>query len=227
MLGKNYDPNLAEHQAIKYSIELGNGLPDLTGPKDCQRALKQAGFEVDDFRDLATDPGFSPVPWYQPFFDGWLTTPWAITITNKIVAFLETIRILPTGTHLIHSHLAGGAEGLVEGGKRNLFTPMLFILAQKPPVEEQGNARVASSATSSGKQRKASKSPRKSRTASAKKTPARAKSGDDSDNESIASTVRRRHRTPKKSPSSAKTRTPSSTKKTPRAKSAGKGRRRA
>ena len=69
-LTKKYDKNNPEHRAIKKGIEEGDALPDIWYEADVVDALKQAGFEVLDSRDLAptSDP---ETPWElalsQPF----------------------------------------------------------------------------------------------------------------------------------------------------------------
>ena len=69
-LTKKYDKNNPEHRAIKKGIEEGDALPDIWYEADVVDALKQAGFEVLDARDLAPTSD-RETPWElalsQPF----------------------------------------------------------------------------------------------------------------------------------------------------------------
>ena len=56
------DWNNPAHRKLKAEIEIGNGLPDITYAGAVVDALVDAGFEVQECRDLAPE---SPVPWYR------------------------------------------------------------------------------------------------------------------------------------------------------------------
>ncbi|KAF4361017.1 hypothetical protein F8388_016826 [Cannabis sativa] len=99
---------------VKAEIEIGDGLPDIRLTTKCLEALKQAGFEVVWEKDLAVD---SPVPWYLPL--------------DKSHFSLSSFR-LTAGSQRVQDFLEKAAEGLVEGGKKEIFTPMYFFLARKP-----------------------------------------------------------------------------------------------
>ncbi|KAK8635779.1 hypothetical protein V6N13_004497 [Hibiscus sabdariffa] len=135
-----FDPNNAEHQKIKANIEIGDGLPDIMSTRRCQEALKQAGFEIIWEKDLATD---SPVPWYLPLDKthfSWsnfrVTAPGRFLLRNMVRA-LEFVRIAPKGSLRVQTFLEKAAEGLLEGGKKEIFTPMYFFLARKPISDSQ------------------------------------------------------------------------------------------
>ncbi|MQL73959.1 hypothetical protein Taro_006325 [Colocasia esculenta] len=53
----------------------------------------------------------------------------------KWVKTLEYVGLAPAGSNRVSSFLEKAAEGLVEGGRRGLFTPMYFFLVQKPKQE--------------------------------------------------------------------------------------------
>lgn len=132
-----YDPNNAEHVAIKKGIEVGNGLPDVNPASHVIDSMRKAGFEVLEWADHAEPDARFPVPWYQPFEPswhprGWKTTKMGIFFTNMMVRLLECVRLAPKGSHKMHTHLATGARTLHAGGKAEIFTPMLFFLARKP-----------------------------------------------------------------------------------------------
>jgi len=133
-----HDPNNREHVRIKKDIELGNSLPDLLRPEEILEALKQAGFEIVEAKDLALfNPEFD-IPWYDSLegkywsISSFKHTPLGIWLTNKLVWTLETIKIAPKGTLDIHNLLHKTAIDLVDGGRTGTFSPMYFFLARKP-----------------------------------------------------------------------------------------------
>ncbi|CAL9152640.1 unnamed protein product [Musa hybrid cultivar] len=131
----HFDPNNQSHQKIKAEIELGNGLPDIKTTRECVDALKLAGFEVVWARDLAVG---SPIPWYSPLdvnrfsLTSFRLTAFGRGITRAMVKALEFVRIAPAGSARVSSFLETAAEGLVEGGRKEIFTPIHFFLARKP-----------------------------------------------------------------------------------------------
>jgi len=138
LITDKYDPNNPEHVRIKKDIELGNSLPDLLRPEDVAEALRQAGFEILEAKDLALfNPEFD-IPWYDSLegkywsISSFKHTPLGIWLTNKLVWALESIKIAPKGTLDIHNLLHKTASDLVDGGKTGTFTPMYFFLARKP-----------------------------------------------------------------------------------------------
>ncbi|VVA25171.1 PREDICTED: cycloartenol-C-24-methyltransferase [Prunus dulcis] len=122
-----FDNNNQEHQKIKAEIEIGDGLPDIRLTGKCLEALKQAGFEVIWENDLAVD---SPQSCFR-------LTAVGRFITKNMVKALEFVGLAPPGSQRVQDFLEKAAEGLVEGGKREIFTPMYFFLARKPLSESQ------------------------------------------------------------------------------------------
>jgi len=53
-------------------------------------------------------------------------------ILRTLTRALETVRVVPRGTSRISDFLNVGADALVRGGETGIFTPMAFMLAQKP-----------------------------------------------------------------------------------------------
>ncbi|KAG4947778.1 hypothetical protein AAZX31_15G258000 [Glycine max] len=131
----SFDPQNPEHQKIKAEIEIGDGLPDIRLTAKCLEALKQAGFEVIWEKDLAVD---SPLPWYLPLdkshfsLSSFRLTAVGRLFTKNMVKVLEYVGLAPKGSLRVQDFLEKAAEGLVEGGKREIFTPMYFFLARKP-----------------------------------------------------------------------------------------------
>uniref|UniRef100_A0A1D1Z1J8 Methyltransferase n=1 Tax=Anthurium amnicola TaxID=1678845 RepID=A0A1D1Z1J8_9ARAE len=136
----SFDPNNESHRKVKAEIELGNGLPDIRSTAQCLEALKLAGFEVIWEKDLAVD---SPVSWYLPLDTSHFSiTSFRLTavgrlITRTLVKTLEYVGLAPAGSNRVSSFLEKAAEGLVEGGRKGLFTPMYFFLVQKPKQESK------------------------------------------------------------------------------------------
>ncbi|CAA6659151.1 unnamed protein product [Spirodela intermedia] len=132
---ESFDPNNENHQKIKAEIELGNGLPEIRTTAQCLDAVKKAGFEVIWEKDLAVD---SPVPWYLPLdtsrfsLSSFRLTAVGRFLTRSLVKTLEAVGLAPAGSQRVSSFLEKAAEGLVEGGRKEVFTPMYFFLVQKP-----------------------------------------------------------------------------------------------
>jgi sterol 24-C-methyltransferase len=137
-LTKKYDKNNAEHRAIKKGIEEGDALPDIWYEKDVVDALKQAGFEVLDARDLA--PTADPeTPWQlalsQTFslsLHTFKRTTVGRMVTKRLVRVLEALRVAPKGSTAVSDFLNAGANALVKGGNTGVFTPMFFFHVRKP-----------------------------------------------------------------------------------------------
>ena len=55
-----------------------------------------------------------------------------IRMTHLTCMLTELLRMAPKGTTDIHNVLIHAADGLVAGGKHDVFTPMHFVVLQKP-----------------------------------------------------------------------------------------------
>ncbi|KAH9774426.1 cycloartenol-C-24-methyltransferase [Citrus sinensis] len=100
-----FDPNNQEHKKIKAEIEIGDGLPDIRSTRKCLEALKQAG----DMGERSCS-----------------------RLTSPMVKALEFVGLAPKGSQRVQDFLEKAAEGLVAGGRKEIFTPMYFFLARKP-----------------------------------------------------------------------------------------------
>ena len=135
----SFNPGNPEHVQCKEDICLGNGLPDLRRNTDTVAALKKAGFIVEEAYDLGEK---SDIPWYDPIdkdrplslknLSGFRTTRVGRTVTHYAVTALEYLRLAPPGSTTVSSFLVKGADALVAGGRKGIFTPMFFTLARKP-----------------------------------------------------------------------------------------------
>ncbi|XP_020571551.1 cycloartenol-C-24-methyltransferase 1-like [Phalaenopsis equestris] len=134
----HYDPNNESHRKLKAEIEIGDGLPDVRSTQQILNALKQAGFEVIWEKDLAVD---SPLPWYLPFdnsqfsFSSFRTSILGRFLTRTMVQVMEFVRLAPAGSTRVASFLEKAADGLLEGGRMEIFTPVYFFLVRKPLQE--------------------------------------------------------------------------------------------
>ncbi|KOM51242.1 hypothetical protein LR48_Vigan08g206900, partial [Vigna angularis] len=139
-----FDPFNKEHQKIKEEIKVGDGLPDIRSTTKCLGALKQAGFEVMEEKDLTIE---SPVLWYLPFdppshfsLSNFRATSTGRFVTRIMVTALEFLGLAPKGRTRVEGFLRKAAEGLVAGGKTGIFTPMYFFLVRKPASSNNSSA---------------------------------------------------------------------------------------
>ena len=136
-LTDKYDGSDAAHRRIKKEIEEGDGLPDIAHTSEIDAALTASGFELVEVCDLATC-GSAERPWYYSLTGGDLTlasiprTPIGRQITNVATGVLEKLKVLPQGTSEVSRFLGKAGDALVEGGEREIFTPMYYFLARKP-----------------------------------------------------------------------------------------------
>jgi len=129
-----FDPNNSKHKEIRWGIEKGNGVPILESFQTELDAVKAAGFKILSAYDKAPE---AEVPWYNSLdakysIIGFKHTPLGRRLTHWMVKILETVRIAPAGSVKVHEMLCKTADDLVEGGRLGIFTPMFFILAEKP-----------------------------------------------------------------------------------------------
>lgn len=144
-----YDNSSLDHRRIRLDIEQGNGIAQMFPIKHGLEAIKGAGFELQLNEDLAaSDDDAVTAPWYWPIGSSlkyaqnvgdFLTilrmNTWGRAVMHSIFGVLETMRIAPAGTAKTAESLAKGAEALVEGGQRKLFTPMYLMVGKKPEAD--------------------------------------------------------------------------------------------
>ncbi len=136
-LTDDFDPENAEHLRIKNDIIVGDALPDIALMGEICHALRSAGFEILEARDLAPE-SHPKMPWYRALQGRDLTlksfprTPVGRALTNLVLRVGEKLRMVPQGTIEVSTLLNAGADALVDGGESGIFTPMFFFLARKP-----------------------------------------------------------------------------------------------
>ena len=136
-LTEDFDPQNAEHERIKKDIVTRDGLPDIALTSEVDAALREAGFELLEARDLAPE-SHPNMPWYRALQGRDLSlssiprTPIGRALTNLVLRAIEKLRVVPEGTTAVSTLLNEGADALTEGGKSGIFTPVYFFLARKP-----------------------------------------------------------------------------------------------
>ena len=139
-----FDPQDPHHLKVKADLQLGGGLLVIDDQDTVRRALVGAGFEVLETRDLAIQSGPS-IPWYQPLVGSGLSlasfrsSRLGRKVTSVMVRTLETLRIAPRGTLHVAKTISLCADAMAEAGRLGIFTPMYFILAQKPEQKPEQN----------------------------------------------------------------------------------------
>ena len=132
-----FDAQNPEHLKLKADMEHGGGLPDIAFEHEIDDALRAAGFDLIEARDLAADapPG---IPWYQPLvgsglsFASFRRSAAGRRLTHGSLWLLERLRIVPRGTTHVSSILNLAGAAFAEAGRLGIFSPMYFLLARKP-----------------------------------------------------------------------------------------------
>lgn len=136
-----YDPSNETHRRIKHGIEVGDGLPDMETCEQAVKAMKAAGFEVDESFDVIEkfkENPFKQVPWYEPLqgnyssIKGIRSTPIGRFATHIMCRTLELFHIAPKGTYKATEILEEAAKNLVRGGETGIFTPAFYMRGRKP-----------------------------------------------------------------------------------------------
>jgi sterol 24-C-methyltransferase len=132
-----YDSSNPDHVRIKEGIEVGNGLPTLATSNEIVSALEDSGFEVLDVFDANKNVHSThQVPWYYTLcgsftLKGFRMTRLGRMCTHAMVSTLEFLRVAPQGSVRVSALLNATALDLVEGGRKEIFTPSLLFVARK------------------------------------------------------------------------------------------------
>ena len=136
-LTERFDGSNPAHRQIRDDIMVGSGLPHIASQTEVCSALRTAGFELLEARDLAFEAD-AETPWYRALQSRDLRlaslprTPVGRAITNLVLGVGEKLHLVPAGARAVSSFLNTGADALVKGGETGVFTPMYFYLARKP-----------------------------------------------------------------------------------------------
>lgn len=138
-----YDETNPEHRKIAYEIELGDGIPKMYSVDAARDALSKVGFEILEENDLADND--DEIPWYAPLTGEWKyvnsvadlatffrTSRLGRAFTTSMVTVFEKLGLAPKGSVSVTNALEEAAVGLVAGGEKKLFTPMMLFVAKKP-----------------------------------------------------------------------------------------------
>ena len=136
-LTDRFDPDNRRHQQVKGDLEVGGALPDIPFSHQIDDALRQAGFELLEARDLNESAG-PGIPWYQPLagsrlsFAGFRSTRAGRIVTHGTLHLLEAFGVVPKGTVRVSGLLNLCATAMVAAGRLGIFTPMYLVHARKP-----------------------------------------------------------------------------------------------
>ncbi len=132
-----FDSRDPVHLRIKADIEWTGAILNIDDRQTVDDALRSAGFEVLEARDLTIQTGPS-VPWYQPLvgegisFASFRSTNFGRWVTHNTLRVLEALHIAPQGSVRVSGTLNTCAAAMAEAGRLGIFTPMYFTLARKP-----------------------------------------------------------------------------------------------
>merc|ERR1711879_204583 len=138
-----YDPNNPDHQAIKKGIEFGDGIENLVSYREPLQSLEASGFKIlehGDLVDLAEEwYGDHNVPWYydlsQPYAFGSVSafqlSEFGQVSLSQLLWLISKLGLVPAAAMETNNMLRHGSRALVEGGRRKIFTPMYYVLAEK------------------------------------------------------------------------------------------------
>ncbi|KAF9353034.1 Delta(24)-sterol C-methyltransferase [Mortierella sp. AD094] len=133
-----YDPTNPEHLRIVRGLEVGNGIAKMMTIKDCLKALKTVGFNIEMNQDMgATD---DKIKWYLPLqgdirqanaFWDYLTflrtTTAGRATTTYMLKALEKIGVVAPGSAKVSSILQYAAGSVLDGAKLGIFTPNVLL----------------------------------------------------------------------------------------------------
>jgi sterol 24-C-methyltransferase len=111
-------------------------------------AITAAGLDLELHRDLSVNEDKLDVaPWYWVMGNDIRDAQslWDILsllkknrlgamVTAGLLGLLETVGIVASGTKKTADVMGKGADALVEGEKRRIFTPMLMMVGKKPSI---------------------------------------------------------------------------------------------
>ena len=138
-LTDKFDPDDAGHQNVKRRLQHGIALSEIAAMNEVNRALEEAGFLVEEARDLAVEEGDSTISWYRPMErrHGSLGTALSrIPLGRKAFVgasrLAEALGAFPKGSADVVRFMDRTADAYVAGGRTGIFTPLYCFLARKP-----------------------------------------------------------------------------------------------
>ena len=138
-LTDKFNPDDAGHQTVRRRLQHGIALSEIATMDEVNRALEEAGFLVDEVKDLAVEEVEATVPWYRPMERRHGNLGAALSrIPLGRKAFIgasrlaEALGAFPKGSADVVSFMDRTADAYVEGGRMGIFTPLCCFLARKP-----------------------------------------------------------------------------------------------
>ncbi len=124
----NFDDNNVKHLKIVENFEHGGALQKVFKLKEMRSFFEEAGFEILEFKNV---------------FEG--SEKWTEYLQKRaggskikklmhlcFVKLLEWTRFAPKGSVDVSNYLNIAAEGFIDSGKHQIFTPGVFFLVRKP-----------------------------------------------------------------------------------------------
>ena len=105
----NFDETNATHVKLIQDVVTGNALPNMRSEKDVRAAAKKVGFEIVMIQDQSV---YSEVPWYITL----KRSTWSRNATQIALTIMEFLRMVPSGTSMVHLMLCKAADGLIASG---------------------------------------------------------------------------------------------------------------
>eukprot|EP01112_Ceratiomyxa_fruticulosa_P015235 TRINITY_DN4458_c0_g1_i14.p1 TRINITY_DN4458_c0_g1~~TRINITY_DN4458_c0_g1_i14.p1 ORF type:complete len:233 (-),score=46.77 TRINITY_DN4458_c0_g1_i14:158-856(-) len=125
-----FDENDPEHLEIKRGVEKSNGVPNIEKVQDILQYLRNAGFEIIEHFDVATEKEESDFPWYYrlelPYY------PLRRFILDKYLRFSEYLGVTRVGTHSTWNLMQLTITSMRRSGELGIFTPMYYVKVRKP-----------------------------------------------------------------------------------------------
>ena len=139
VLTDKYDASNEHHKHLKFEIEFGNGISNLTLTEGVKSALEGAGFEVLELHDRALDCD-PETPWYYPLTGEGLNikqirrSPIGRFVMRNLIKMLMWMGVLPKSTLEVSKMLNRAGEALVEAGKEEIFYPNALFPGEKKVI---------------------------------------------------------------------------------------------
>lgn len=130
-----YDATNETHRKMKKYIEEGDGLPDICHTSVCLEAMRRAGFEILDEKDLAISENswvWPLLPSWNPFTQRFQFNWLGRALVSCSLTVLEFLCLAPKGTMKAQRMLMKGQEGIAYSGQHKTFTPMYLMVGRVP-----------------------------------------------------------------------------------------------
>ncbi len=127
-----FDRNNPDHNRVIEAIEHSTQTQKTATFEEVNKAIKDAGFELLEARNVCT-PGHS---WCSPLYKGFRRKKLVRKITDFVLSIAEKLKKVPEGSCKVAAYLETGAAAFIEAEKLDIFTPNYFFLARKPEKQD-------------------------------------------------------------------------------------------